>query len=260
MPAIQSTTRVLAMLEAVIADGGRSSVSAVARQTGVPVATAHRQVATLVAEGYLARTTRGAHIAGPRLLTLLHQVDEKQLVVTAAAPFIADLAAELGTIAQLGTLENDMVTYRLKAGSGANALFTKVGMQLEAYCSAIGKVLLASLSDAEQQAYLATGPFPALTDRTLTAPNDLARELEKVRQQGFATDDAEIARGLICMAVPIRGVRGQVVAAISISRSSACWQDRERDRYSQALLRAAGQIEQSTFGGMGSLAGQASGS
>ena len=247
IPKIQASGRTLAMLEAIVADGGRSRVSAVARATGVPVATAHRQVVTLVAHGYLVPARDGTHIAGPRLLNLLQQVDEKQLVTTTAAPVLADLASRLGTIVQLGTLENDMVTYRIKTGTGAADLFTKIGMQLEAYCSAIGKVLLADLIDLERDTYLTGGPFPALTARTLTDASQLARELETVRAQGFATDEAEVTAGLICIAAPIRGVHGRAVAAISISKAGDRWSERGRQHYVELLLTAARAIESAAF-------------
>lgn len=218
---LSSLTRALAMLEAIIAEGATRSVASIARDLGVPVATAHRQVASLVADGYLARHGRGFHVAGPRLLRLLGQLDEKQVIANCAAPVLHQLAGQLRCVVQFGTLEGDMVTYRIKTGEGAGDLFTRVGMQLEAYCSGIGKVLLAWLPAGDREAYLATGPFPALTARTITEPGALRRELARVREQGYAMDDGEIAEGLQCLAVPICSPDGRVLAAISASRSAA---------------------------------------
>lgn len=204
-----------------IAEGATRSVTSIARDLGVPVATAHRQVASLISDGYLARQGRGFHVAGPRLLRLLSHLDEKQVIANCAAPVLHRLAGNLRCVVQLGTLEGDMVTYRIKTGEGAGDLFTRVGMQLEAYCSGIGKVLLAWMPAGDREAYLATGPFPALTTRTITTSAALARELAQVREQGHAVDDGEIADGLQCMAVPIRSPDGRVLAAISASRSAA---------------------------------------
>jgi len=203
------------MLEAVIADGGNRSIAAIARAIDMPVSTAHRQVATLVAQGYLATARGGHHIAGPRLISLLHLLDEKQIITNVAAPLLDQLATELRTVVQLGTFESDMVTYRIKTGEGSAGLFTKVGMQLEAYCSGIGKVLLAHLPQAQVDGYLAGGPFPALTPHTIIDPVGLLHELEKVRTQGFALDAEEIAEGMFCIAAPICSSEGQVPAAIS---------------------------------------------
>ncbi|MBN8830240.1 MAG: IclR family transcriptional regulator [Sphingomonadales bacterium] len=216
-PSIRATERSLAMLEAVLTNDGRSSIAALARTMDVPVSTAHRQVATPVSQGYLAQTQDRRHIAGPRLLRLLPLIDEKQIIANVAAPFLHRLARALGTVVQLGTLENEMVTYRIKTGVGAGDLFTRVDMQLEAYCSAIGKVLLADLPEAELASYVATGPFPALTRHTITQPADLRRELAIVRERGFALDAGEIVEGLSCIAVPIRRAGGAAVAALSAS-------------------------------------------
>lgn len=220
-PQIASLKRTLAMLEAVIADGGRSSVAELARQTGMPLATAHRQVSTLVAEDFLTGSGRGRHVAGARLLALMHRLDEKQVIANVAAPLLHGLATRVRSVVQLGTFENDMVTYRIKTGRGAQALFTRIGMQLEAYCSGIGKVLLANLPEEERDAYLAGGPFVALTERTIVEPSRLREELDAARIRGFAIDDEEVEPGLRCMAVPLRRSDGKVLAAISVSQAVA---------------------------------------
>jgi len=217
-PTIVSLVRSLAMLEAVLTDREGCSVDEIARQLGFPRATAHRQVHTLLGEGYLVRLRSGQLAAGPRLMNLAQLVNGKQLVVAAAAPVLHRLAARVKSVVQLGTLDSDMVTYRLKTGEGAGDLFTKVGLQLEAYCTGIGKVLLAHLPKDEREAYLATGPFPALTANTITDPTQLRSELEEIARRGFAIDGEEIAAGLSCLAVPIRAPDQSVPAAISVSR------------------------------------------
>ncbi|AEG51086.1 transcriptional regulator, IclR family [Sphingobium chlorophenolicum L-1] len=245
-PQISSLKRTLTMLEEVVADGGQSNVSTLARSADIPVATAHRQVTTLVEEGYLTPVGRGRHVAGARLLRLLQRLDEKQLIVNVAAPVLHRLAVRVRTIVQLGTLENEMVTYRLKIGQGAAELFTQVGMQLEAYCSGMGKVLLANLPREERDAYLANGPFVPLTPRTIIDADALARELDLVAGQGYAIDDGEIVEDLTCAAVPIRRPDGGVPAAISVSQSVTGRRISQEDLLD--LLRAtAREIEQVAF-------------
>ncbi len=246
-PQIASLKRTLAMLEAIVADGGRSGVSELARQIGMPPATAHRQVTTLVAEDYLAPSGGGRHVAGARLLGLLHRLDEKQIIANVAAPLLDKLASRVRSVVQLGTLENDMVTYRIKTGRGAQDLFTRVGMQLEAYCSAIGKVLLANLPEDRREAYLASGPFVSLTERTIVEPALLRDELDAIRNRGFAIDDEEVAPGLRCMAVPLCRSDGTVLAAVSVSQAVGS-QQRLQDMPLLALLaEAAHNIERQAF-------------
>jgi IclR family transcriptional regulator, acetate operon repressor len=242
-PLLSATHRALLMLEAVIADGGTSNVSAIARKADLPIATAHRQVKTLAANGYLTFTAAGRYIAGPRLRTLLKHVNDEQIISNIAAPLLNRLAAKVGAVVQLGTLDNDMVTYRIKIGEGAGDLFTMVGMQLEAYCSGIGKVLLAYLPEQDRAAYLAGGPFIALTPHTIVEPQMLALELKKVAKQGYAADEGEIAEGLYCMAVPIHRLDGGVPAAISISRTRPIQDIRDRDALIAILQETATEIE-----------------
>lgn len=239
---IHSSARTLALLEAVIYDGARSNVSDIARQIGMAVPTAHRQIATLVAAGYLVSTGRGLHVAGPRLRSLLQRVDEKQIITACAAPLLHELSVKVRSVVQLGTLENDMVTYRLKTGRGAGDLFTRTGMQLEAYCSGIGKVLLAHLPDAEREAYLANGPFVPLTPHTIVDGGALRTELETVRRQGFARDEGEIADDLFCLAVPIRSGAATPSAAISVARTKAEREQRSEDEILALLLDTAAEI------------------
>lgn len=219
-PEVASLRRALGLLEGLVAGGARQTIAEVAASAGLPLATAHRHVTTLMAAGFLTRLASGRYVAGPRLRSLLGHVDEKQQIAAIAAPVLHELAARVRGVVQLGTLENDMVTYRIKTGRGARGMFTRVGMQLEAYCSGIGKVLLAYLPDDERKSYLANGPFIALTERTITTAQALSEELARVREQGFATDEGEIAEDLACLAVPIHAPQGRVIAAISISRSA----------------------------------------
>lgn len=243
---LSALSKSLAVLDAVIADAGQSSVAAIARACGVPVATAHRHVTALVAQNYLAPIGYGRHVAGPRLRTLTRRVDEKQIIAKTAAPWLRQLAAHTRCVVQLGTLESDMVTYRIKTGRNAGDLFTKVGMQLEAYCSAIGKVLLANLPPAAQSAYLDAGPFFALTAHTITDPALLKQELDRVADQGFALDDEEVETGLFCAAVPVHQRDGTVLTAISASQRMSHFDRTSLPKLINDLHETARRIEHAT--------------
>lgn len=243
-PIIGSVGRSIAVLEAVLSDRDGQSIDTLARLLGLPRATAHRQVHTLIKEKFLARLRSGQLVPGARLLRLVELVDSKQLIVTAAAPVLHRVAARIGSVVQLGTLENDMVTYRIKTGEGAGVLFTKVGLQLEAYCTGIGKVLLAYLPKAEREAYLANGPFPALTEHTITSADALRIELDAICQRGFGFDREEIAPGLSCLALPIRGPGDSISAAISVSRLASGEDIAADHKLIKIMQEAACEIEQ----------------
>jgi DNA-binding IclR family transcriptional regulator len=203
-------------------------------------------VKTLALDGYLTMGQGKRYFAGPRLIALLNLLDEKQVVANVAAPILHRLAGQIRSVVQLGTFENDMVTYRLKTGQGAGNLFTRVGMQLEAYCSGMGKVLLAHLPLDQREVYITNGEFIPLTDNTIIEPEALIKELEKVLAEGYAIDDSEIADGLRCLAVPIRRPDGRVLAAISASQSGPPFRISDENLL-RHLLDASKQIESLSF-------------
>ena len=235
----------LSLLSLLVADAGESSVSALAIEAGVPPATAHRIVATLERRGFVTKIARGRYLAGPALLRLANAATLNDVLKAVARPILADLAKQTRLVAHLGVFEGDMVTYLVKAGR-QNELFTREGMQLEAYCSAVGKMLLALLPDEQRERYLASGPFVALTANTITDPAALRTELVRVREQSFARDEREIDEALRCVAVPVRDTLGVAIAALSLSarQTSA---DIDPTQHLSALRSAALALERRLF-------------
>ena len=234
-------------MKSILRDGGISSLTEIARNETLAPATAYRLVASLVAEGMLLPLGRGRHCASPHLLELMQNVSLRPALNALARPTIKQLARDCASVAHLGIMDDDMVTYLVKEGRDHGAVFTEEGKQLEAYCSGIGKVLLAALPAAEQGRYLATAPFVALTDNTITDTAGLAEELSNVARLGYAQDREEIALGLHCLAVPIRAPAGGAVAALSISRDSTYSRPDEHPDHLDALLWARTRIEALLF-------------
>ena len=216
MPSVAALERGLALLAAVARDGARRSVLDVGQDLGLPIATTHRLAVTLAKAGYLHRVRRGHYVAGPAFLAVGTEVSSRAAAAEAARPVLAALARRTGLTAHLGCLESNMVTYLVKEGDGPD-VFTREGIQLEAYCSGIGKVLLAHLPEKDQAEYLANGPFIALTPRTITDPEALRQAFGRIREEGRAVDDEEVVSGLTCLAVPVLAADAPVSFAISVS-------------------------------------------
>jgi IclR family acetate operon transcriptional repressor len=214
--------RALHLLNAVLAGGGCHSIGSIAQNVGLPLSTAHRLVATLLRHKLLARTTHGHYMAAYRLAAIGGEAPARQALALAARPALRLLAIDSRSAAHLGVWDGDMVTYLVKEISNDRTLFTREGMQLEAYCSAVGKMLLASLPDNALNSYFAAGPLVPLTPRTITDKAQLRKHLAGVRRNGHAIDDCEIADDLFCVAVPIRSPGGAVIAAISCSTGLDC--------------------------------------
>ncbi len=209
--------RAIDLMAAVVRDDGATRLSDLAKGLGLPLPTAYRMVAAFERKGLLARGERGRYGAGLGLAELVPHIDAMTTLARASRPALRRLARGMGLTAHLGVLEADMVTYLVKEVGGSVSIFTREAMQLEAYCSGIGKVLLAHLQHAAREAYLAGGPFVPLTATTLTEPKALRAELNLVRARGYAIDREEIAEDLCCLAVPVRNMAGDVVAALSVS-------------------------------------------
>lgn len=192
------------------------TLSELAERLAVPPSTAHRWIGVFEARGLLARIGRGRYAAGAVLAQMAGLTEKKVILAAVARPLLRQLGRHSGRTVHLGVLEDDMVTYVVKEGSGG-PVFTREGMQLEAYCSGIGKVLLAHLPPEMLDRYLDDGPFIPMTANTLTEPEMIREELNQVRVQGYALDRAEAAEDLYCVAVPVHDAQGQAVGALSMS-------------------------------------------
>lgn len=209
----------LTLFNLVAADRGRTELTGLAADLALPRSTLYRLAGTLQEMGLITRLSRGHYDIGLRLAELLDGVTVKNTLVRLCRPALRALAQSRGATAHLGILENDMVTYVVKEAGGTDhsAAFTRENAQLEAYCTGIGKVLLAQLPVTALASYLAAAPFIAMTGRTITEPMILRDELRRVRRQGFAIDDGEIAEHLYCLAVPLWTEADGISAAISMS-------------------------------------------
>ncbi|MCW6530119.1 IclR family transcriptional regulator [Sphingomonas sp. MMSM20] len=210
--------RALALLAALLADNGERPLAAVAADLALPLSTAHRLVAALVRHGLLIRVGQGRYAASAGLTQLGAAARSHALLARIARPALRRLAGATGMVVHLGVMRGDMVSYLVKEPIDF-PLFTREGMELEAYCSGIGKLLLAHLPDEALDQYLANGPFVALTRATIIVPEAIRAHLAQVRAHDFATDAEEVVEGLGCIAVPIRDAGGAVIAALSASAS-----------------------------------------
>lgn len=208
--------RALVFLKSVAADGGRRLLSEIAEEQGIPLSTAQRWVTVFERQGVLVHAGRGRRIIGMQLKALTQAVQEDEIIRAAARPLLRRFAKDNRATVHLGMWDGEMVTYLIKESAGP-AIFTREGMKLEGYCSAIGKILLAHLPSIERDAYVAEGPFVALTSKTIVDPVQLHIELARAATDGYALDEDEVQMGLRCCAVPIHDGEGRVRAALSRS-------------------------------------------
>ena len=187
-------------------------------RANLPRSSGHRLIHTLEELGAVVRGPHGRYRPGMLLVSLSHTVGIAELLREAASRVMHELSERLQLTVHLGVLEDGMVTYVNKVSTqAAFPPYTQVGSKLEAYCSGLGKVLLAALPPDRLENFILEGDLVALTPHTITDRAQLVAELETVRARGYAIDDCEYQTDMRCIAVPVHDGEGQVVAALSVT-------------------------------------------
>jgi DNA-binding IclR family transcriptional regulator len=193
-------------------------VSDIALAVGLHKATAHRIVTTLVSYGYLERADDGQRYRlGIALANLGFMVLRRTDVRREAMPIMTELAGRLDETCDLSVYNRGEAYFvEVVQGSRALTIAAAVGRSLPLHATAGGKVLLAHVTEAERDAVL-EGPLSAHTHRTITRADELRRQLDAVRAQGYALDDEELELGVRAVAAPVRDRGGSVVAALTVA-------------------------------------------
>lgn len=212
----ESLDRAVQLLQAIVSDGGKTALLDLATSLGLAGSSARRVATLLLRRGLLVRIGPGHFSAGPAFLAA---PKPRVIIADVARPALRRLARAIGATVHLGLLEDEMITYIAKAHGGGPEVLTREGMQLEAYCSAIGRVLLSVQPQEMIQAYLSSAPFVALTGNTETDPERIGELLKTVQTDGFAVEHEEIMEGLHCTAVPVpaRGILPSGIGSLALS-------------------------------------------
>jgi DNA-binding IclR family transcriptional regulator len=194
-------------------------VSEVAAAISVPRSSAHALLSSLVETGLLQSKGRGRYRIGWRVVELSETLRGTVNVRSVARPVLERLVRDYGETSHLAVMERSRVLYvdKILGTHQVNVTGARVGAQLEPHCSAVGKALLAHLSDEEIKRILGGQPMRRLTSTTITDPKTLFAELIAVRKVGVAYDVGEAVPDVQCVAAPVRDEMGVVVAAVSVT-------------------------------------------
>ncbi|UNQ38473.1 helix-turn-helix domain-containing protein [Prescottella equi] len=218
---VQSLARGLSVIKAFDAENPRRTLSDVARATDLTRATARRFLLTLAELGYV-RTDGSAFWLTPRVLELGYSYLSSLSLPDIAGPHLEALSDRVHESTSVSILDDGDVVYvaRVPVRRIMTVSIT-IGTRFPAFATSMGRVLLAGLSPAELDAYLARVDLTPITGRTIATPAALRDELDKIRVDGFCVVDQELEEGLRSLAAPIRGRDGTVVAAVNISTQAA---------------------------------------
>lgn len=206
----------LAVIETFGTDRPRQSISDVAAASGLDRATARRCLLTLVHQGYADWDGKFFTLT-PRVLRLGTACLASMPMPAIVQPALDALSDRIGESSSVSILDGDEIVYVARAAQRkVMSISLMPGSRLPAYCTSMGRVMLAALPEAEVRARLGAAPLPARTPLTLTAPEAILAELVRIRAEGFAMIDQEVELGLRSVAVPLANARGQVVAALNL--------------------------------------------
>jgi IclR family transcriptional regulator, pca regulon regulatory protein len=248
----QSLERGLAILTAVATESHPLNLVEIGRLAGLSKSTCHRYVGSLVGLGYLAPAEEShRYMLGPAALTLGFAAMSSLEVARIASVPLQALADETGYTASIAILDGAEIVYverrRPVRSRGRLELSVQIGTRMPAYCTSMGKVLLAYHDPATVRAILDRTDLARRGPKTITAREQLMSTLSDVAAAGIAVNDEELAPGLRSIAAPVRDRTGTVVAAANLSIHLGAWSasiEAIRAKLEGPLRRTADDISQ----------------
>jgi DNA-binding IclR family transcriptional regulator len=229
--------RAFVVLDCFSKDDHELSLAELVIRTGLPKATLHRLAGQLIAVGALERSGRSYRL-GVRMFELSVGVWAQRVLRDLAMPYLQELFEQTRETVQLALFDGEAVLYidRIR-GHNSVVLPTFPGGRMPAYCTALGKAMLAFSPAETVRSVLSRGLTP-LSARTVTSPGLLVNQLRTIQRTRVAYDAEESVSGVCCIAAPVLNAAGHAIAAISVSAPSP----RARRLRAEVVRRSASQL------------------
>src|ERR1700728_1929438 len=239
-----SLARGLIVIQASTQQSPQMTISQLSVKTGLSRAAVRRCLYTLTKLGFAGAEDGSRYSLRPRMLTLSHTYTTSNTLSTAAQPILERMSATLRESFSGATLDGEDIVYIARTQvNRVMAVDLHIGSRLPAYCTSMGRVLLAYLPTEQLEQYLARVVLTPHTTRTITSVEKLRLALRNVRRNGYALVDQELEVGLRSLAVPVYGPSGRVVATINLSGNAPRMSVLERQsRFLTPLRNAANEL------------------
>jgi IclR family transcriptional regulator, acetate operon repressor len=240
-----ATARSFAILEHVAGSRAPVDVLDIVASLKLPKATAYRLVDWFITQGYLSREPgRRRLIIGPKLTHLAFGALSSSMRHDISHVVLQRLVHTLNETCNIGTLLNGEVVYldRVEAEHWPLRLHYTIGSRVPLHCSAIGKLFLALAASPRRRRLLQSLDLRRFTDSTITVSARLETELRQIRKEQVSFDREEYLVGVVCMAVPVIGKNGEMLAALAIQAPEARMNVQTARRHLPALRHAASEL------------------
>jgi IclR family pca regulon transcriptional regulator len=213
-----SLARGLIVIQAFTQQSPQMTISQLSVKTGLSRAAVRRCLYTLTKLGFAGAEDGSRYSLRPRMLTLSHTYTTSNTLSAAAQPILERMSAALRESFSVATLDGEDIVYIARTQvNRVMAVDLHIGSRLPAYCTSMGRVLLAYLPTEQLEQYLAKAALTPHTTRTITSVEKLRLALRNVRRNGYALVDQEYEVGLRSLAVPVYATSGRVVATLNLS-------------------------------------------
>lgn len=239
---VQSVARAFTIIETLAQAQGDLGISELAENANLPLPTVHRILKTLIAFGYVHQTPHRRYALGVRLIPLSRYAGGAFGV--ALRPIIARYVDELDESISVAMVDQEFARYIAHVPSERSMqMFTEVGNQVSLHATGVGKAILSTFPDAELPPLLSRLQLRQLTEFTITDPNELLAEIQRIRARGYAIDNQEHELGIRCAAVPVPGnLRLALSASGPPQRITDAWMDAAVPRLQALAEEIAGAI------------------
>ncbi len=243
---IPTNLRLLLVLEELARVGVPLTPTDVNANIGLPKPTIHRLFATLEAEGFLQRELDGrSYSPGRRLRKLSTNVLSSLRVRTARLAVLGALAEQVGETCNIAVPDREAMIYLDRVETKwPLRIQLPVGTQVPFYCTASGKMYLATLTKSHLERYLASAKLESRTSNTMTDRQSLAEEIALTRKRGFSQDAEEFMDGMIALAVPIKDDRGRLFSTLSFHAPTQRLSLDDAYSHLDEMRRAAAELSQ----------------
>jgi IclR family pca regulon transcriptional regulator len=214
---VEALGKGIAILENFDASHPEMTLSEVARRASLTPAAARRSLITLVALDYVRQSGKRFHLT-PKIMTLGSSFYFSAGIGEVLQPELRSVVERFGDASSIATLDgHDVIYIAHYSQQRARRAAAAVGARYPAFATSMGRVLVAAMDDNDREAWLERLDPSALTSKTCTDKDELRRELQRVRAEGYATTVDQLDYGITAIAVPIRDQEGNTVAALNSS-------------------------------------------